>query len=81
MFTEDFTRFKNGNVMTITFNGEGEIQAALMFVEEFSKHVDVTDFVRSDKYWQSEVDFWLYEYRESEQERKYWDMSKEVVND
>ena len=79
-YTEEFQRFKpHGNVMTITFNGEGEIQAALMFIEEFSKHIDVTAYVQEDLYWQSEVDFFLYELRETAEERKYWNLSKDVI--
>lgn len=75
---EEFVRFKNGNIFEITFNDEGEILKAFICPREFDGKVDVTSFVKDDKYWRSEVSYYLYELKENADESKYFKAYKDA---
>lgn len=78
--TEEFLRFKNGHLYTITFDSDGIIDCATIYVVEMDEEVDVTRYIQDDSYWQARVAERLAELRATANERKYWDAYKDVCN-
>jgi hypothetical protein len=70
----EFQRFKRPDALYyyLTFDNEGRIDRATIYVDELSKFVDVTSFVKNDDYWQGRVEEWLTDYKDEHHGRKYW---------